>query len=346
MTQSILITGGAGFIGVNAASHFASSGWRVTVLDNLCRRGSAENLSWLRDQVKFDFVEADVRDAALLQDLMQRLRPTALLHLAGQVAVTTSVTNPRADFESNALGTFNALEAVRIGSPETVFLNASTNKVYGKLAGFDAVEGETRYSLPAWPQGVPETAAVDFHSPYGCSKGAADQYVIDYARIYDLRTFTFRQSCIYGLRQMGVEDQGWVAWFTIAAVLDREVVIYGDGKQVRDLLWVEDLIELYEKAIADAEHTGGIALNAGGGPANTLSLRELIAHLEERLGRPLCRRSATWRPGDQRIYVSDIRRASELLDWRPTTSVGTGLDRLLYWVRANRPLFESFFPAS
>lgn len=344
--KTVLITGGAGFIGANATRRFARGGHRVAVLDDLSRKGSPENLEWLRGECDFEFHRADVRDADRVEEIVGALRPDVVLHLAGQVAVTTSVTDPRTDFEINALGTFNVLEALRKASPESILLNASTNKVYGKLENLEVELREGRWAFAGKPEGVAEDQPLDFHSPYGCSKGVADQYVIDYGRIYGLRTLTFRQSCIYGTRQMGVEDQGWVAWFTIASVLGKPVSIYGDGRQIRDLLWIDDLLELYEVGIAAAERGVGGAFNAGGGAANTLSLVELLAHLERLNGRPLDVRFDAWRPGDQRAFVCDTAKAARALGWRPRTSVAQGLERLHGWVVGERRLFEQYFGAA
>lgn len=343
--NSLLITGGAGFIGVNAARHFAGAGWKVCVLDDLSRMGSRENLDWLRGEVEVEFERADIRDAAALEAIVAARRPRAILHLAGQVAVTTSVVDPRLDFEINALGTFNLLEAVRRASPESIVLNASTNKVYGKLEGVEVELRDGRWELRDLPRGVSERQPLDFHSPYGCSKGVADQYTIDYGRIYGLRTVTFRQSCIYGIRQMGVEDQGWVAWFVIAALLGRPVSIYGDGRQIRDLLWVDDLVALYAAAIEGAERGVTGAFNVGGGADNTLSLLELVAKLEAITGRPFAPRFEPWRPGDQKVFVSDVGEAERRFGWRPTVAVDDGIERLASWVESERALFERLFPA-
>jgi CDP-paratose 2-epimerase len=344
--SEILVTGGAGFIGVNAATHFARRGWRVCVVDDLSRKGSSENLDWLRGEIAVDFERVDIRDGAALEALVAARRPRAVLHLAGQVAVTTSVADPRTDFEINALGTFNLLEAVRRTSPESVVLNASTNKVYGKLAGVEVTSRAGRWEFRDLPAGVSERQSLDFHSPYGCSKGVADQYTIDYGRIYGLRTVTLRQSCIYGTRQMGVEDQGWVAWFVIAARLGRPVSIFGDGRQIRDLLWADDLVALYEAAIEGAERGVTGAFNVGGGPGNTLSLLELVAHLEALGGRELAPRFEPWRPGDQKVFVSDIREAERQLGWRPRVSVDQGIERLVRWVDSEHALFERLFPSA
>lgn len=337
--MKILITGGCGFIGCNAAHRFAQLGHTVTVLDDLSRPSSDRNLEWLREQVQFDFVRGDVRDAQSLSAVLKQGAFDVVVHLAGQVAVTTSLVEPRRDFEINALGTFNILEAVRQYSPGTSVLNASTNKVYGRFPTLDLREERTRYVIPDLPNGVSESQPIDFHSPYGCSKGAADQYVIDYARIYGLRTVSFRQSCIYGQQQFGMEDQGWLAWFAIAHSLEQPVTIYGTGKQVRDVLFVDDLIDCYLAAIDRMDQVTGMTFNIGGGPGNTLSLLELLEALNDQSGRAVVHSFEDSRPGDQPVYVSDIRRAEELLSWRPRVGVEEGLMRLSSWVEANRDSF-------
>jgi CDP-paratose 2-epimerase len=333
--MNILITGGCGFIGCNAAQRFLREGHAVTIVDNLSRRGSDRNLEWLRTQGEFTLVKGDIRDAALMNETVGRGSFDVVLHLAAQVAVTTSVVEPREDFEINALGTFNVLEAVRQFAPQAIVLNASTNKVYGKLAGIKTDEGDQRCTLPELPLGVAETQPLDFHSPYGCSKGAGDQYVVDYARIFGLRTVNFRQSCIYGYRQFGVEDQGWVAWFTIAHESHRPVVIYGNGKQVRDILFVDDLIDCYLAAIERIDEVAGQTFNVGGGPDNTLSLLELLDALKTHSSRAVVHTFQDWRPGDQPVYVSDIRKAERLLGWRPRIGVPEGLELLHQWVASN-----------
>lgn len=339
--MKVLITGGCGFIGCNAAQRFLQMGHSVAVLDDLSRPGSEKNLEWLREQGEFEFICGDVCDGEQLSHVMAEGRFDVTIHLAGQVAVTTSVVEPRRDFEINALGTFNVLEAVRRHSPETIVLNASTNKVYGKLPALKLQEEPRRYAIPDLPYGVNEAQPLDFHSPYGCSKGAADQYVIDYARVYGLRTVNFRQSCIYGYRQFGVEDQGWVAWFMIAHTLRQPVTIYGNGKQVRDILFIDDLIDCYMAAIDRIGQVAGLTFNIGGGPENTLSLLELLEMLGEHSGRAVVHSFEDWRPGDQPVYVSDIRRAAELLSWRPRVGVKEGFERLHAWVMANRDSFAA-----
>ena len=322
-----VITGGAGFIGGHAASTLHARGDRVILADDLSRPGAAANLAWLQGLGIEEFHKIDIRDSASVDALIARHADAdAVLHLAGQVAVTTSVINPRADFEANALGTLNVLEAVRTkagGGPAVLY--SSTNKVYGGLEDLAIAERGGRYVLADLPGGVDEARPLDFRSPYGCSKGAGDQYVRDYARIYGLKTVTFRQSCIYGTRQNGVEDQGWVAWFCIAAAEGRPVTICGDGKQVRDLLWVDDLTELYIKALERIDEVSGEALNVGGGPANALSINELAATLG------LKARRAPWRPGDQRVFVADTSKARRLLGWSPAVGVAEGVSRLRAW---------------
>ena len=338
-----VITGGAGFIGCHAAARFHAAGHEVVVVDNLSRRGADLNLAWLRDRGVTQFVKADVRDPAAMARLLgENSDATAVLHLAGQVAVTTSVSDPRADFEANALGTFNVLEAARVaagGRPAVLY--SSTNKVYGNLEHVHVVERDGRYAYEGRPDGVDEHEPLDFHSPYGCSKGAGDQYTRDYARIYGLKTVVFRQSCIYGTRQFGIEDQGWVAWFCVAVTTGQPFTIFGDGKQIRDALWVDDLIDAYALAVERIDVAAGEVFNIGGGPANTLSLRELVVKLSEAFGRPLAPPYADWRPGDQRVFVADVRKAERVLGWRPTVTTGEGVDRLIAWVKDNRNLFPS-----
>ena len=263
------------------------------------------------------------------------------MHLASQVAVITSVADPRHDFEVNSLGTLNILEAVRTAAAcGPAVLYASTNKVYGGMEQMRIVERDGRYAYADCPAGVSEEAPLDFHSPYGCSKGCGDQYVIDYSRIYGLRTVSFRQSCIYGTRQFGIEDQGWIAWFCVAATMGRPFTIYGDGKQIRDALWVGDLLDCYERALARIDAVSGQAFNVGGGPANTLSLNELVAKLAHAFARRFDVPYADWRPGDQRVFVADVSKARRLLGWEPRTKIDEGVDRLLGWVRDNVDLFK------
>jgi CDP-paratose 2-epimerase len=280
-----------------------------------------------------EFIRGDVREAQAVEAAARGVG--CIFHLAGQVAVTTSVTDPRSDFEVNALGTLNVLEAARKASEPVPVLLASTNKVYGGLDGLRIIERDRYYGLADGSMGVDETWPLDFHSPYGCSKGCADQYVRDYSRIYGLPTVVFRMSCIYGPRQFGTEDQGWVAHFMISAALGKNITIYGDGKQSRDILHVDDVVRAMLGAVDRITDTAGGIYNLGGGPGNRLSLLELLADLGGRIQRPLAVKYAEWRPGDQRVYVSDIRRAQHVFGWSPSLGVRDGLDRLWSWIEAH-----------
>jgi CDP-paratose 2-epimerase len=337
----ILVTGGAGFIGSNLCTHLVSQGHEVIIYDNLSRPGAQKNLAWLRENHGDDLalVEADVRDYPSLQSAVVDCE--VVYHLAGQVAVTWSVTDPREDFEINALGTLNVLEAIRSCETPPILLFTSTNKVYGGMDAVELVELDTRHIYASLPQGVSEAQPLDFHSPYGCSKGAADQYVRDYARIYGLKTVVFRMSCIYGPRQFGVEDQGWVAHFLIASVLGRPITIYGDGKQVRDVLFVDDLIAAMEAAVERIDVTGGQVYNIGGGPENTISVwTEFHPLLRDLLGHEIPVSYADWRPGDQLVYVSDTSKAHSDLGWKPQTSAQEGIEKLFRWVTDKKELFD------
>lgn len=337
-----LVTGGAGFIGCNVVRRLLELGHQVVVLDDLSRRGTAENLAWLESLGPLTFARQDVRDAGGVAKLMAAHRDAdVVLHLAGQVAVTTSVTDPRTDFEINALGTFNVLEGIRRAGGSPVVLYASTNKVYGNMEHEGVELRNGRYAYKHLARGVSETAPLDFHSPYGCSKGTADQYVRDYARIYGMRSVVFRQSCIYGPRQFGIEDQGWVAWFTIAAVLGRPITIFGDGRQVRDVLYADDLADCYLRAVEQIDHTQGQIYNVGGGPDNQLSLLELLELLSARVGRKITTAFADWRPGDQKVFISDIAKAKRDFGWFPKVSATSGVDRLADWVLQEKVLLAS-----
>lgn len=341
MTKTYLITGGAGFIGSNYVHKLLTRGESVTILDNFSRGGAPRNLEWLEKNFgrdSFRLIRGDVRDASLVTEAARG--SDVIVHLAGQVAVTTSVTNPRDDFENNALGTFNVLEGARLSGRNPIVIYASTNKVYGGMEDVNVVERGERWEYESLPFGAPETQPLDFHSPYGCSKGTGDQYVRDYARIYDLPTVVYRQSCIYGPRQFGIEDQGWVAWFVIAAVMGRPITIYGDGKQIRDLLNVADLIRAYDLAVEKIDVAAGQVYNLGGGAANTLSIwTEFGPMLEELVGHPIEVARGDWRPGDQRVFVADVRKAERELGWKPQVGVEEGIRKLFEWVRENKNLF-------
>ena len=325
-----LITGGIGFIGTNLADRLLREGHEVVLFDNIGRAGVQENLDWLRrehgDRVKF--IKGDVRDFSAVEKAVQAAG--AVFHLAAQVAVTTSITNPQEDFSINAQGTVNVLEAARRQNPMPVFLYTSTNKVYGGLEHYRVVERSTRYEFENLPNGVPETCPLDFHSPYGCSKGAADQYVRDYQRIYGLPSIVFRMSCIYGPHQFGTEDQGWVAHFALTGLRGGRLTIYGDGKQVRDLLYVGDLVDLMLRARDQIKKTAGQVYNVGGGPSHTISVwAELEGPLKDALGKLPPVEYGEFRPGDQRIYVSDIRKVQQELGWSPRVGIAEGLRRMV-----------------
>lgn len=341
MSRQFLVTGGAGFIGSNFVARLLNKKEQVVIFDNLSRAGSVRNLEWLMKtygEGAFKLVQGDVRDAELVSSTAQDA--DVVVHLAGQVAVTTSVVDPRSDFEINAQGTFNVLEAARLSGRNPIFLYASTNKVYGGMEDVRVVERPTRYAYADFPLGISEEHGLDFHSPYGCSKGCGDQYVRDYARIYGLKSVVFRQSCIYGTRQFGIEDQGWVAWFVIAAVKGLPISVFGDGKQVRDVLFVEDLTRAYELAIENIDSCAGEVFNIGGGAENILSVwSEFGPILERIIGRSIHPAWGDWRPGDQRVYVSDIRKIEQVLNWKPAVGVQEGITRLYEWVKANPNLF-------
>jgi CDP-paratose 2-epimerase len=339
--QRILITGGAGFIGSNLADRLLNEGHQVTIYDNLSRSGCDSNLAWLREKhgaQALRLVRANVTDFDALCEAARGAE--RIYHLAGQVAVTTSVKDPRQDFQDNALGTFNALEAARQAGNDPIFIYASTHKVYGAMQEVGIVEEPTRYRYASFPFGIPESQPLDLHSPFGCSKGAGDQYTRDYARIYGLRSVVVRQSCVYGYRQFGIEDQGWISWFMIAALKGRPITIYGDGKQVRDVLFIEDLLDAYEAMVDNIATSAGQIYNVGGGPGNTMSIwAEFGPMLEELLGRPIWISYANWRPGDQPVYASDIRKAERELGWRPQVSLHQGIMRLFEWIRCHPELF-------
>jgi CDP-paratose 2-epimerase len=339
--MKILITGGVGFIGVNSALYFANKGHNVVILDNLSRAGSRKNLEWIQSKSKVEFFKGDLRKFVDLVDVFNNNgKFDLILHLAAQVAVTTSVANPYDDFEINALGTFNLLEATRRYSPNAVLIYSSTNKVYGEMEDLNIVERNGRYTYGDLSEGVDETRNLDFHSPYGCSKGAADQYCRDYCRIYGLKTIVLRQSCIYGYRQFGIEDQGWVAWFCIATALRKPITIYGDGKQIRDVLFIDDLIRSFELAYKNRNKARGQVFNIGGGPDNTMSLHELIDSLEKQTKAKISLSYDDWRPGDQKVFVGNIKKAKKELGWEPTVNPSEGVEKLFKWVVKNKSLFN------
>ncbi len=342
MELKIIVTGGLGFIGSNLINRLLKDGYEVVVIDNFSRKGSEKNLEWLNSQWgTFKVYNCDIRWEDDVKKIFKELGSSvkAVYHLAGQVAVTTSVENPRDDFECNAIGTFNVIEGIRQFCPDAMVAYSSTNKVYGGMEGVTISLEGNRYVYQDLPYGVDEKRNLDFHSPYGCSKGAADQYMVDYQRIYGLNTFILRQSCIYGYRQFGIEDQGWVAWFIIASILGKPITIYGDGKQIRDVLFIDDLIDLYVKLLQNGSTLSEQVFNIGGGPDNTLSLLELLQQLEGLLGREIPISYEGQRPGDQKVFVADIRQANEVLGWQPKINPEQGVAKLFAWVNENKHLF-------
>lgn len=337
--MKLLITGGCGFLGSNLAAEALNRGDELVIFDNLSRLGASENLAWLRGQGAFRHVHGDIRNLNDVMRIVEEFRPEAVFHLAGQVAMTTSISNPRLDFEINVLGSFNLLEAVRLFAPQAAVIYSSTNKVYGDLEQYAYRETNTRYECVDRPQGFDEQTPLDFHSPYGCSKGAADQYMLDYARIFGLRTIVFRHSSMYGGRQFATYDQGWVGWFCQKAAEAARgektpFTISGSGKQVRDVLHAEDMVRLYFAAVDRADSAVGQAFNIGGGMKNSLSLLELFALLESLAGVPLEYKRLPPRESDQRVFVADIAKADRLLNWRPSVSNQDGVARMLEWVRS------------
>ena len=350
-----LITGGAGFVGSNLAAYLLEHDHEVHAFDSLARYGASENLNWLRSlqtgAAGLQFTHGDIRNAFDVEQLIRRVQPEVIFHLAGQVAMTTSIESPRRDFEINVLGSINVLEAVRLYSPQTAIVYASSNKVYGNLGHLDLIEAETRYQPRAYVPGgtgaqsggVDESTAIEFHTPYGCSKGAADQYMLDYARGFGLKTVVFRHSTIYGGRQFATFDQGWVGWFVRQALETQtdpgraEFTVSGDGKQVRDLLHVSDAVSCYLAAYEHIATTSGEAFNIGGGVPNSMSVLELLQHMERRLGLRLKYRHLPWRANDQKYFVADNSKAERLSGWKPKMSKDAGLEDALAWESSRLP---------
>lgn len=335
--MKLLVTGGCGFLGSNLAAHALSRGDDLVVFDDLSRVGSVENLRWLQDQGAFRFRHGDVRNANDVSRVVTEFGPECVFHVAGQVAMTTSLEDPRRDFEINALGTFNILESVRVHAPRAGVIYSSTNKVYGDLEQYTYQEAATRYLCPDRPQGFDEATPLDFQSPYGCSKGAADQYMLDYARMFGLRTAVLRHSSMYGGRQFATYDQGWIGWFCLQALrAQREpradpLTISGNGKQVRDVLHADDMVRLYFTLSARLDDVAGQAFNTGGGMGNSLSLLELFDYFEKELGIRLQYSTLPSRPGDQKVFVADISKLARIATWAPQIAHTEGIRRMLEW---------------
>lgn len=337
--MKILINGGCGFLGSNLAAHGIKNGYEITVLDNLSRFGSANNLNWLKEQGEFEFRAGDTRNTNDVETVIKNGKYDAIFHLAGQVAMTTSISNPRKDFETNTLGTFNVLDAVRKYSPDTAVFYSSTNKVYGDLEQYHYTETEKRYICDEFPQGYDESVPLDFRSPYGCSKGAADQYLLDFHRIFGLKTVVFRHSSMYGGRQFATYDQGWVGWFCEKAMelyknpKTEPFTISGNGKQVRDILHAEDMINLYYSALKHIDKTNGNVYNIGGGYDKSLSLLELFDVLNEMLGIEMKYTQLPERCSDQKVFVADITKINKDTGWTPVVDAKTGLSKMINWVK-------------
>jgi CDP-paratose 2-epimerase len=348
--EKVLVTGGAGFVGSHVAESHAKRGGDVIVLDNLSRepllgkgyKSASYNWNYLKKHDNIKLIEGDITKFEELKEVCKDVN--VIVHAAAQTAVTTSLIDPKTDFIINTLGTFNVLEAARKFCNNPAIILCSTNKTYGNNVNkINVVEKETRYIFEnKFKEGVPETFPIDLceHTPYGCSKLAADLYTQDYAKIYGLKTAVFRMSCIYGPRQFGVEDQGWVAWFTIATIIGKPITIYGDGKQVRDILYISDLINAFDAFLQRKNQLSGEVFNMGGGPQNTLSLLELLNILEQLTGRRSKITFSNWRPSDQKVYISNISKAKEKLEWRPKVSPKEGIKKLVDWVLENKHLFE------
>ena len=330
--KHVLITGGAGFVGCNLADALLRAGERVIVADNFSRAGARANAAWLaaRHGGRVRIETMDVADADAVAALVRESRQ--VYHLAAQVAVTTSLVDPALDLRTNLLGTFNVLEAARTLPDPPAVLFTSTNKVYGAIDDVPVERGPDGYRYADGRRGIAEDRSLDFHSPYGCSKGAADQYVRDYARIYGLPTVVFRMSCIYGTRQFGTEDQGWVAHFARALRAGDPLTVFGDGHQVRDILWIDDLVRAMRAAMDGIDDVAGEVFNIGGGLENTVSVQSVIRHFQGLTAADAHVAYADWRPGDQRVYVSDAAKATTSLGWRPRVTWTDGLDRLVDWM--------------
>ncbi len=337
--MKILVNGGCGFLGSNLASYGIEHGHDITVFDNMSRLGSVQNREWLKSFGEFTFVHGDTRNKNDVETIIKDGQFDAVFHLAGQVAMTTSIANPYKDFEINTVGAINLLDSIRKYSPQTSIFFSSTNKVYGDLENYTYEETETRYKCKEFPNGFDETVPLDFRSPYGCSKGAADQYMLDYARIFGLKTTVFRHSSMYGSRQFATYDQGWIGWFVEKAIEKYKnptcapFTISGNGKQVRDILHAEDMIRLYYSALENTEKVCGEAYNIGGTMDQSLSLLELFELLENLLGVKMEYTQLPPRESDQKVFVADISKIQAKIGWKPCVTAKEGVSAMIDWVR-------------
>ena len=335
--MKIFITGGCGFLGSNLSAYAIKKNYDLVILDNLSRYGSSENLDWLKNQGKFKFINEDIRNKEVVNESLKSFEPDIIFHLAGQVAMTTSLKDPYMDFETNVGGSLNVLEAVRVNDLHAAIFYSSTNKVYGDLEQFKYSENETRFICDDHPNGFSEEITLDFHSPYGCSKGSADQYMLDYARLFGLKTVVFRHSSMYGGRQFATSDQGWVGWFCQkgleAKKTDENFSISGTGKQVRDVLHADDMVNLYFSSINFIDKISGNAFNVGGGIYNSLSLLELFDLIERRLNVKMKYEKLPPRESDQKIFVADFSKLNNITGWKPEVSKKHGIWEMISWLQ-------------
>ena len=335
--HNILITGGCGFLGSNLATYGIEKGYNITVFDNLSRYGSYNNYQWLKNIGDFHFIHGDVRNKNDIENTIKNSDFNAVFHLAGQVAMTTSIENPYKDFETNVLGTLNILDSVRKYSKDTHVFYSSTNKVYGDLEQFNYAEKDTRYICNEYPNGFPENINLDFHSPYGCSKGSADQYMLDYYRIFGVKTTVFRHSSMYGSKQFSTYDQGWIGWFCQKALETKNnkntiFTISGNGKQVRDILHAKDMINLYYSALNNSNNVAGKVYNIGGGMEQSLSLLELFSLLNDMLDIELKYKKLPFRISDQKVFVADISKINKDINWKPEVTSCNGISEMISWL--------------
>lgn len=340
--MELLISGGCGFLGSNLAAFGIENGYNVTVFDNLSRYGSADNLNWLRTLGDFTYVHGDIRNKNDVEAEIKKGQFDAVFHLAGQVAMTTSIENPYKDFEINAMGTLNVLDSVRKYSPQTAVFLSSTNKIYGDLEQYTYKETDSRYICEEFPKGFDETVPLDFHSPYGCSKGSADQYMLDFYRIFGINTTVFRHSSMYGSRQFATYDQGWIGWFIEKAIEKHQnpnckpFTISGNGKQVRDILHAKDIVNLYYQALHCIDKVSGQAYNIGDTIEQSLSLLELFSMLEEILGIEMKYIECPVRPSDQKVFVADISKVNRHIGWKPQISAREGIENMINWIKKRK----------